>query len=141
MAEAEFEETDPNGPALIITRLAYSLLGLQQEVVLVPGTLAAEAYGVERATEQFLCRFGVNEAYREQLFSGDLRVAATDMEGNVRLAELVSHPFFMGTLFVPQCSSQVGEPHPLIVAFVEAAAAFGAAGNRKQAATQGGDTT
>jgi CTP synthase (UTP-ammonia lyase) len=123
MPEAEFEENDPDAPALLITRLACSLRGVEQEVVIVPRTLAARAYGVERVTEKFSCRFGLNEAYRERLFAGDLQVAGTDAEGNVRIAELRSHPFFMGTLFVPQSSSQVGRPHPLIVAFVQAAAA------------------
>jgi CTP synthase (UTP-ammonia lyase) len=121
---AGFEEGEPGASALIITRLACSLQGLEQEILIVPGTLAAQAYGVERAIEKFLCRFGPNEAYRERLFSGDLRVSGTDAEGNVRMAELVSHPFFVGTLFVPQCSSEPEGPHPLIVAFVRAAAAF-----------------
>ena len=30
----------------------------------------------------------------------------------------------MATLFVPQLSSEPGDPHPLMVAFLEAAAAF-----------------
>jgi CTP synthase (UTP-ammonia lyase) len=108
----------------VITRLACSLRGLEQEVHIVPGTRAAEAYGVERVTEKFMCRFGVNEAYRERLFGDDLRVSGTDAEGNVRMAESQTHPFFMGTLFVPQMSSEAGRPHPLLVAFVQAATAF-----------------
>jgi hypothetical protein len=129
----------------VITRLACSLRGLEQEVLIVPGTRAAEAYaagtqdpetdgagvggesgrdGAHRVTEKFMCRFGVNEAYRERLFGDDLIVSGTDDDGNVRIAESVTHPFFMGTLFVPQMSSQEGRPHPLMVAFVRAAAAF-----------------
>ena len=34
-----------------------------------------------------------------------------------------SHPFFLGTLFVPQTRSTPERPHPLVVAFVEAAVA------------------
>ena len=124
IGDAGFEEADPDSSALIITRLACSLRGLEQEVLVTPDTLAARAYGVERATEKFLCSFGLNEAYRERLFSADLRVSGTDVEGNARIVELGPHPFFVGTLFVPQCTSVEGEPHPLIVAFVEAASAF-----------------
>jgi CTP synthase (UTP-ammonia lyase) len=108
----------------VITRLSCSLRGLEQEVHIAAGTRAAEAYGVEQVTEKFMCRFGVNEAYRERLFNDDLRVSATDAEGNVRMAESRTHPFFMGTLFVPQMSSGPGRPHPLMVAFVQAAAAL-----------------
>jgi CTP synthase (UTP-ammonia lyase) len=128
---AEFEEIDPDSPALLITRLACSLRGLEQEVFITPGTLAAKIYGTERVTEKFLCRFGLNEAYRDRLFAGGLRVAGTDADGHVRIAELASHRFFMGTLFVPQLSSEPGRPHPLIVAFVEAAAAFAATAKRR----------
>ena len=126
IAGAEHEEVDPGAADLVISQLACSLRGVEQEVVLTPGTLAAEAYGVARAVEQFLCRFGVNEAYRERLFSGGLRVSGTDAEGNVRIAESTTHPFFMGTLFVPQMTSEPGRPHPLMLAFVRAAAEFGA---------------
>jgi CTP synthase (UTP-ammonia lyase) len=126
IAGAEHGEVDPAAPDVVITELACSLRGLEQEVAFAPGTLAAAAYGVDRATEQFLCRFGVNEAYRERLFTGGLRVSGTDAEGNVRIAEGTAHPFFMGTLFVPQMTSQPGRPHPLMVAFVRAAADFAA---------------
>jgi CTP synthase (UTP-ammonia lyase) len=122
--EAQFEEGDPDSPTLVITKLSCSLRGQEQEVLLTPGTLAAEAYGIDRATEKFLCNYGLNNAYRDRIFREGLRVAGTDLEGSVRIAELSSHPFFMGTLFVPQLSSQSGKPHPLIVAFVKAATAF-----------------
>jgi CTP synthase (UTP-ammonia lyase) len=95
------------------------------------GTLAAKAYGAERVTEKFLCRFGLNEAYRDRLFAGDLRVAGADADGHVRIAELASHRFFMGTLFVPQLASKPSGPHPLLVAFVEAAATFAATVKRR----------
>ncbi len=124
VAEAEFEESEPGSPTLVITKLSCSLRGVEQEVSLTPETLAAEAYGVERATEKFLCNYGLNNAFRDRIFSHGLRVAGTDAEGNVRIAELTAHPFFMGTLFVPQLRSEPGKPHPLIVAFVRAAADF-----------------
>ncbi len=131
IAEADLEEVEPGAPDLVITRLACSLRGEEQEVHIVPGTHAAAAYGVERSVEKFTCRFGVNEAYRDRLFGGDLRVSGTDAEGNVRMAESATHPFFMGTLFMPQMSSEPGRPHPLITAFVKAASEL--AGKEKRA--------
>jgi CTP synthase (UTP-ammonia lyase) len=127
IAGAEHEEVDPSAAELVISRLACSLRGVEREVVLVPGTLAAEAYGEERVDEQFLCRFGVNPAYRDRLFTKGLRVSGTDAGGEVRVAENTVHPFFMGTLFVPQMTSEPGRPHPLMLAFVRAAARFKAA--------------
>ncbi len=38
----------------------------------------------------------------------------------MRVIELPGHPFFMGTLFVPQTGSTPQRPHPLVTAFVRA---------------------
>jgi CTP synthase (UTP-ammonia lyase) len=43
--------------------------------------------------------------------------------GEVRAFELPGHPFYMGTLFQPQRSSRPDRPHPLVTAFLRAAAA------------------
>jgi CTP synthase (UTP-ammonia lyase) len=55
---------------------------------------------------------------------GNLRTVGRDSDGNARIVELVSHPFFLATLFLPQLSSEPGNPHPVIVAFLKAAMAF-----------------
>jgi CTP synthase (UTP-ammonia lyase) len=124
MREADFEETAPTSPALIITRLVCSLAGVEQEVFITPDTLAFKAYGKGRAAEQFACSYGLNESYRNDIIRDNLRVVGKDGDGNARIVELASHPFFMATLFLPQLSSKPGNPHPIIVAFLEAAVAF-----------------
>jgi CTP synthase (UTP-ammonia lyase) len=48
-------------------------------------------------------------------------VTGADAEGDVRVVELPVHPFYIGTLFVPQLQSRLERPHPLITAFVRAA--------------------
>lgn len=40
------------------------------------------------------------------------------------LGTCAEHRFFLGTLFVPQCTSTKDCPHPLIVAYVEEASRF-----------------
>ncbi|MGE5206215.1 MAG: hypothetical protein ACM3PW_11395 [Chlamydiota bacterium] len=44
--------------------------------------------------------------------------------GEARAVELVGHPFFVATLFQPQLSSSPEKPHPLLTAFIQAAAQF-----------------
>jgi CTP synthase (UTP-ammonia lyase) len=44
--------------------------------------------------------------------------------GEARAVELYAHPFFVATLFQPQLSSSPDKPHPLVTAFVKAAAEF-----------------
>jgi len=49
-------------------------------------------------------------------------VSAWDQDGDPRAVELRDHPFFIGTAFQPERSALRGENHPLITAFVRAAA-------------------
>ena len=57
-----------------------------------------------------------------------LLVTGSDSEGEVRVLEAPQpHPFFVGTLFVPQALSTPERPHPLVSAFLRAAAAAAAA--------------
>ena len=133
MIDADHEQTAPDASTLVVARLACSLRGTRQTTSIFPGTLAHKACGKDSCTESYLCSFGLNDQYRDRLFGGDLRIAGEDAEGNVRIVELRSHPFFLATLFVPQLSSEAGHPHPLIVAFVRAAAAFHGSRKRPEA--------
>ena len=93
-------------------------------MTVLPGTLAHRAYGRERIEEQFSCNYGVNRGYRDEIETGELRVTGTDPDGEVRIIELDRHRFFVATLFVPQLSSSLEQPHPLISAFLGAALAY-----------------
>ena len=87
---------------------------------IVPGTQAGRIYDKSEATEIFACNYGLNEAFAERIQSKDLRVSGYDEDGKPRMIELRGHPFFISTLFVPQVVSRPGNPHPLIVAYLEA---------------------
>ena len=121
IADAEHEETAPHAPTLLIRRMASSLAGKTLPIRIVPGSAAHRAYGCGQAVEQFACSFGVDPAFRGRLEDGRLKITGEDGAGRAMVAELVGHPFYIATLFVPQASSQPGHPHPLIVAAVEAA--------------------
>lgn len=47
--------------------------------------------------------------------------SAAESVGEARVVELPTHPFFVGTLFVPQMRSTRDVPHPVFEAFVKAA--------------------
>jgi len=121
---AEHEETAPHASRLVISKLACSLAGTSQAVRIVPGTLAHQAYGTEKAVEQFRCSYGINPEYRDEIEDGALMVAGLGSDGEVRVVELPGHRFFIATLFLPQLSSSAEVPHPLIVAYMKAALAF-----------------
>jgi len=117
--DAEHEESSPDASRLVISRLTCSLAGRTMTITLDSGSIVAGIYGRNVVQEQYLCNFGVNPKYVEALRSSPLRIAGSDPEGTVRVVELPDHPFFIGTLFLPQLSSTQASPHPLISAFIQ----------------------
>lgn len=103
-----------------MTPLACSLVGQTQAVTLVPGTRAAALYGTDTAEEDYYCNYGVNPAYRSRLEAEGLRVSGLGADGEVRIVELPSHPFFLATLFLPQIRSTRARPHPLLAGYAAA---------------------
>jgi len=124
MHDAEHAETAPDAPRLVISPLTCSLVGTTQTIKILPGTVAYRAYEQDEAIEQFMCNYGLNLAYRDILSTGGLKVVGLDATGEVRMVEISAHRFFIATLFLPQLSSGADMPHPLIVAYLQAARAF-----------------
>ncbi len=90
--------------------------------VLQPGTKAAAAYGVPQVEERHRHRFEFNNAYREVLGQAGMRFSGLSPDGRlVEIAELADHPFMLGTQFHPEFLSRPNRPHPLFVAFLQAA--------------------
>ena len=82
--------------------------------------------------EQFACNYGLNPEFQDRIASGPLRITGVDLEGELRIAELADHPFYVATLFLPQVSSSAARPHPIISAYVEAALDFRHSRRRNQ---------
>ncbi|HEY7073652.1 MAG TPA: hypothetical protein VH479_26235 [Acidimicrobiales bacterium] len=121
IAGAEHGESHPDAPTLMVSPLTCSLVGEKMSVEVRAGTRAGDAYPEASVTEHYYCRFGLNPAYLDDLTGAGLVVSGTDQDGEVRIVELAEHPFFVGTLFVPQARSTIIHPHPLVTAFVTAA--------------------
>ena len=119
--DAQHAEYDPYSSQLFISQLACSLAGLELPLTFVPDSKVARIYGSVSATEQYYCNFGVNPEVVSLLKSGELKITGSDSEGEIRVVELPDHPFFIGTLFVPQARSTEETPHPLVTEFLRAA--------------------
>jgi len=120
ISQADHEESSPDAAIKLISKLTCSIAGQERTVRIVPGSQAHRIYGTTEATEIFACNYGLNETFGEHIRSKDLRISGFDEDGTVRMTELPGHPFFISTLFVPQVVSRPGNPHPLIVAYLEA---------------------
>lgn len=85
------------------------------------GSLAAEAYEQELVQERHRHRFEFNNAYRDVLQKAGMRYSGLSPDGRlVEIAELVDHPFMLGTQFHPEFLSRPNRPHPLFVGFLKA---------------------
>jgi len=120
-ADADTEESNPSASNLFITRLVCSVFDKTLTVRIKPGSRVSQYTGKAEIAEHYYCNFGLNPDSKEAIDKGGLKVTGEDPDGEARIVELPEHPFFVGTLFLPQQSSTAAAPHPLIVAFLEAA--------------------
>lgn len=104
---------------------APKLSGAIPEIRLRPGSYLQSFYGKDRATEEFFCNYEVNPDYEWAAMEAGFPIVARGAQGEVRAIESPTHRFYIATLFQPQLSSKPNKPHPLVVAFVQAAADWG----------------
>jgi CTP synthase (UTP-ammonia lyase) len=125
LEDAAHAEYDPYASRLVVRPLSCSLVG-KKLVVQIKNTPSRvrEACRVDSLEAQYYCNFGLDPAYQDALDAAGFKVVGTDADGEARMLELESHPFFVATLFLPQASSTPGHPHPLIRAFLRTAQVF-----------------
>jgi len=89
---------------------------------LVPGSVAAEAYGTTEISERHRHRYEFANDYREPLEKAGLILSGTSPDRKlVEMIELKDHPYFVGCQFHPEFKSKPLAPHPLFSRFVRAA--------------------
>ena len=120
--DAQSQENDPYSSQLFISQLTCSLAGRTMKLAFAEGSQVSDIYGSLSAEEEYYCNFGINPEYVSTLKGGPLKVVGSDSEGEVRVIEIPTHPFFIGTLFVPQTRSRPDVPHPVVTAFLSAVA-------------------
>jgi CTP synthase (UTP-ammonia lyase) len=120
--DAAHAESDPEAPNPVVVALACPLYGERRVVTPVRGTRLAAICG-ERPFEGFhWCGFGLAPGAAQTLAAAGVTLAAHAPDAGVEAIELPDHPFFIATAFQPQVgSTESGEMHPLIAAFLDAA--------------------
>ena len=89
---------------------------------LKPNSIVREIYGEESIAERHRHRYEFNNAYKDQLEEAGLITTGINPEtGLVEIIELPEHPWFVGVQYHPEYRSTVASPHPLFIAFVQAA--------------------
>ncbi|MBB2941665.1 CTP synthase (UTP-ammonia lyase) [Actinoplanes lutulentus] len=113
------ENEGPAGEDLIV-ELSCSLAGHEAAVDLAPGSLVERLIGASRTVERYHCAYGLAAGSLDLLRAHGMRFTGHDDDGEVRVAELPGHPFFLVTLFQPELAGD--DPHPLIRGFARAVA-------------------
>lgn len=116
------------GGEQVLIPLACSLVGHEGAIVLAADSRAAQLIGAQRTLERYHCNYGPNPAHVERLRTHGLHFTGTDDSGDIRIAELPDHPFFLATLFQPELHGDGTRPHPLITGFAQAAVRHAAGG-------------
>ena len=135
IADADSAENDSGSKNIVIYPVACAvpnrkgdapkLSGMVPEIRLRPGSYLQSFYGKkEIVSEEFFCNFEVNPEYEWCAMEAGFPVVARGSQGEIRAIESPAHRFFIATLFQPQLSSTEKNPHPLVTAFVQAAAVW-----------------
>ena len=80
----------------------------------------AEIYGADSVVERHRHRYEFNNAYRKPLEDAGMFFAAENRSGLVEAVQLPAHPWFFGTQFHPEFTSNPLGGHPLFESFVAA---------------------
>ncbi|MBQ8451980.1 MAG: CTP synthase [Clostridia bacterium] len=87
-----------------------------------PNSMSAKLYGSELISERHRHRYEFNSAFYERFEKEGMVVAGMNPETKlVEILELKNHPFFIGTIFVPEMLSRPNKPHPLFLGLLNAA--------------------
>ncbi|AZS43432.1 CTP synthase [Microbacterium oleivorans] len=134
--DASSSEFDPDTTHPVIATMAEQVdildrgdmggtmrLGLY-EAALAEGSLAAELYGSDRATERHRHRYEVNNTYRQQI--ADAGLWFSGLNPDLDLVEYVElprdvHPYYIATQAHPELRSRPTEANPLFRGLIAAA--------------------
>jgi CTP synthase len=93
-----------------------------QPASLLPGSIAAKAYGKDQIQERHRHRYEFNNFYRQQFVDAGLRFSGTSPDGQlVEVIELPDHPWFLAVQYHPEFKSKPLRAHPLFIGFIGAA--------------------
>jgi CTP synthase (UTP-ammonia lyase) len=93
-------------------------------IVVQRNTLAHDILQRDEVFEGFHCSYELNPDFQETITTGGLRITGFGDRGEARIVELPDHRFFFASLFLPQHNSTAETPHPIVTAFLRAAADF-----------------
>jgi CTP synthase (UTP-ammonia lyase) len=90
------------------------------KIKVTPASLAYRIYRQDKIEEPFSCNFELNPEYKEVLEKSGAKISGVTENGGVSIIEFPDRAFYIATGYQPQLSSEESNPHPLILAYLEA---------------------
>ncbi len=107
---------------LNVTQVGGTMRLGSQPARLMPGSVAALAYGAEDIHERHRHRYEFNNDYRTRFEQGGMRFSGTSPDGKLcEVIELPNHPWFVAVQYHPEFKSKPLMAQPLFAGFVRAA--------------------
>lgn len=132
LADADTAENGSDSKHIVITPVLCAvpnrnpgdpkLVGPIAGICMEPRTMLHSIYGGAEAVEEHFCNYEVNPEYVDRFKAHGMRLSAWGPQGELKAFELPTRHFFVAMLFQPQRAQR--QPHPVVAAFVKAAAKF-----------------
>lgn len=122
LTRAANAEITPDAEMPLIAPLSCSMVEVTDRINFKPGSLIARHYKKESTDEKYHCNFGLNANFANLFANTDLQITGADKNQQPRAIELKNHPFYIGVAFQPERTALENHSHPLISAFLQAAA-------------------
>lgn len=119
---ADSEENDVACADAVIAKLLCTLMYQKEQLTISDSnSILARTVGEHELIGEYRCNYGFNEAYHS-VFQNSNEIAAIvkSPNGYLRGFELKEHPFFIGTLFIPQLDFGGDSAYRIIKSFVKA---------------------
>ena len=118
---ADSEENDTECADAVIKKLSCTLMNKKEQLKISDSnSILARTVGGDRLIGEYRCNYGFNEAYRSVFQNSNvITTIAETKNGYFRGFELKEHPFFIGSLFIPQLNFRGDSSYRIIKSFVK----------------------
>ena len=118
---ADSEENDTECADAVIKKLSCTLMNKKEQLKISDSnSILARTVGGDRLIGEYRCNYGFNEAYRSVFQNSNVITTIPETKnGYFRGFELKEHPFFIGSLFIPQLDFRGDSSYRIIKSFVK----------------------
>jgi CTP synthase (UTP-ammonia lyase) len=120
--KADNFEVNPETEMPLISSLTCNLVEKTDTIFIKPASMSYDLYKTGKVTEEYHCSYGVNAEYLPVFENSAMQFTGHDKSGEPKIMELNNRRFFMGTAYQPERSAFKNQVHPIITAFLKAAA-------------------